>query len=121
MRRATTDPSVTSRGRTPEPGPAFAAAFAGGDRWRMAAAHSPKFQAVTAPTTAANWWLLRVAFQLRRLNVANSINRNACCVFCPAAGFLLCFLRERRDELGSSSAGAVETRSKTRQTSGRTK
>src|SRR5947209_1506967 len=76
MRRATTDPSVTSRGRTPEPGPAIAAAFAGGDRWRMAAAHSAKFQAVSAPTTAANWWLLRVARQLRALNAANSKSRN---------------------------------------------
>src|SRR3954469_18546020 len=76
MRRATTDPSVTSRGRTPEPGPAFAAAFAGGDRWRMAAPHSAKFQAVTAPTTAANWWLLRVACQLRNVKAVNSNRRN---------------------------------------------
>ena len=32
---------------------------------RMAAAHSPKFHAVTVPTTAANWWLFRVACKLR--------------------------------------------------------
>src|SRR5262245_48454707 len=43
---------------------------------RIAAAHSPKFQAVTVPTTAANWWLFRVACQLSRLKARNSRSRN---------------------------------------------
>src|SRR4051795_1074317 len=76
MRRATTHARVMSRGRAPVPGPGFVAAVAGGDRRRTAAAHSAKFQAVSAPTTAANWWLLRVARQLRALNEANSKSRN---------------------------------------------
>ena len=41
-----------------------------------AAAHSPKFQAVTVPTTAANWWLFRVACQLSALKATKSSNRN---------------------------------------------
>ena len=45
-------------------------------RFRIAAAHSPKFQAVTVPTTAANWWLFRVACQLRALKATKSSNRN---------------------------------------------
>ena len=45
-------------------------------RRRIAAAHSPKFQAVTVPTTAANWWLFRVACKLRTLNATKSSSRN---------------------------------------------
>ena len=45
-------------------------------RRRIAAAHSPKFHAVIEPTTAANWWLLRVAWRLSRLNAAKSSSRN---------------------------------------------
>ncbi len=40
-----------------------------------AAAHSPKFHAVIEPTTAANWWLLRVAWRLRRLNAVKRRSR----------------------------------------------
>src|SRR5690348_3732927 len=42
---------------------------------RRAAAHSAKFQAVTVPTTAANWWLLRVACKLSALKATYKSNR----------------------------------------------
>src|SRR3954451_22580126 len=42
---------------------------------RLAAAHSAKFQAVTVPTTAANWWLLRVACKLSALKATYRSNR----------------------------------------------
>src|SRR4051794_21592782 len=67
-------PSATSRGIRPRDGSCLGVA-AGAALRRRAAAHSPKFQAVRAPTTAANWWLLRVARQLRALNVRNSNRR----------------------------------------------
>src|SRR3954451_928853 len=42
---------------------------------RLAAAHSAKFQAVTVPTTAANWWLFRVACKLSALKATYRSNR----------------------------------------------
>src|SRR3954469_4183679 len=89
-------PSVTSRGITPALGigPASAGGMA---RRRSAAAHSPKFHAVNAPTTAANWWLLRVACQLRALNERNNksrkgLNRHGGSV-CAGAALLVVFAR----------------------------
>src|SRR5262245_9175997 len=41
----------------------------------MALPHSARFHAVTAPATAANWWLLRVACQLRAVNARKSRSR----------------------------------------------
>ena len=61
-------PQACRSARAPASGSARAA--------RRAAAHSPKFQAVTVPTTAANWWLLRVACKLRKLNAAKRRSRN---------------------------------------------
>ena len=49
-----------------------------------APAHSARFHAVTVPTTAANWWLFRVAWKLRTLNATNRRSRNR--LRCHAAG-----------------------------------
>ncbi len=57
MRRGS---KLSETGADPVSGPRSSAR-----RRRIPAAHSPKFQAVTVPTTAANWWLFRVAWRLR--------------------------------------------------------
>src|SRR4051794_26635278 len=64
---------VASRGRTP---PSFGIDRGFAPRARIEAAHSAKFHAVKVPTTAANWWLLRVARQLRTLKEMKSSNRS---------------------------------------------
>jgi len=62
-------PKATSRGQPRGEAVSGSRRF---DLARIAQAHSPKFQAVTVPTTAANWWLFRVAARLRALKAPNS-------------------------------------------------
>src|ERR1700722_13165797 len=74
MRTSVTAPKATRRDtRADEIGlaPSFVSR-----RRRRKAAHSPKFQAVIVPTTAANWWLFRVACKLRIENARKSKSRN---------------------------------------------